>query len=139
LYVIRGGHPFISTGYFVRPGWCRKTRKLTPQTIAAARSKNTIYGPGGGGGGTTKSHWESVQKFFHTIHNYEAMGILGGPKKKEEKNPPVVYISILELIGVKPSDRNRDPGAHTSHGNCWLRFLFSFLFGTRSHSHTLSI
>jgi len=63
------------------------------------------------------------------------MGILGGPKKKEEKNPPVVYISILELIGVKPSDRNRDPGAHTSHGNCWLRFLFSFLSGI--HAHTI--
>jgi len=39
-------------------------------------------------------------------------------KRKKKKNPPVVYISILELIGVKPSDRNRDPGAHTSHGNC---------------------
>jgi len=106
-----------------------KLENSRPKPIAAARSKNTIYGPGGGGcGGTTKSHWESVQKFFHTIHNYEAMGILGGPKKKEEKNPPVVYISILELIGVKPSDRNRDPGAHTSHGNCWLRFLFFLSF-----------
>ena len=67
------------------------------------------------------------------------MSILGGPKKKEEKNPPVVYISILELIGVKPSDRNRDPGAHTSHGNCWLRFLFSFLSGTRSHTRSIII